>query len=138
MNFLFSTFSLFFILVSGAEDGHRLEVKFSDLRTSTGSVNVCLMNDEGQFLRNCYIGRSYHFNQDEGLRLIFDDLPAGDYAVMAYHDEDGDGNMNRGGLFGLPSEPYAFSNNPSTFFGPPAWRKCLFSVRKDQTISLKF
>ncbi|MEO0732339.1 MAG: DUF2141 domain-containing protein, partial [Bacteroidota bacterium] len=59
-------------------------------------------------------------------------------AIMAFHDEDGNGELDRNGLFGLPSEPYAFSNDPSTLFGPPAWRKCLFSVREDKTISLDF
>ena len=115
-----------------------LEVNLTGLNNHRGSVRICLMNDAGQFLKDCYQGRLYHFNRDEGLRVVFNGVPAGEYAIMAFHDVDGNGELNCDGLFGLPSEAYAFSNNPSTMFGPPKYRKCTFPVNGDRSIVLKF
>ena len=37
-------------------------------------------------------------------------LEPGDYAVAIYHDENGNGQLDKR-LFGIPKEPYGFSNN---------------------------
>jgi uncharacterized protein (DUF2141 family) len=44
------------------------------------------------------------------IEVRFDSLPLGVYAVAVHHDENGDGKMNKG-LFGIPKEGYAVSNN---------------------------
>jgi uncharacterized protein (DUF2141 family) len=51
--------------------------------------------------------------------LALDGLKPGRYAVMAYHDEDGNGELNR--LFGMiPQEGWGLSNNPKVS-GKPAF-----------------
>lgn len=58
--------------------------------------------------------------------LTLENLPAGRYAIMAYHDEDGNGELNR--RFGMfPTEGYALSNNP-TVMGPPSFEDSAFEV----------
>ncbi len=52
----------------------------------------------------------------------------GSYAIAIYHDEDSSGTLNRGGLFGIPSEAVGFSNNPTIFFGPPSLRSVLVNI----------
>ena len=68
----------------------------------------------------------------------FGNLPAGDYAVKAFHDLDGDGAMDTN-PFGLPTEPYAFSNNAVGNMGPARWDRAHFAVSGEtaQTISLR-
>ena len=68
----------------------------------------------------------------------FDNLPAGDYAVKAFHDVNGDGEMNTN-PFGMPTEPYAFSNNAVGNMGPARWDRAHFAVSGEtaQTISLR-
>ncbi len=64
----------------------------------------------------------------------------GTYAIAIYHDEDSSGTINRGGLFGIPSEAVGFSNNPTILFGPPALRSVAFKVdsaNQAMTIRLK-
>jgi uncharacterized protein (DUF2141 family) len=64
----------------------------------------------------------------------------GTYAVAIYHDEDSSGTINRGGLFGIPSEAVGFSNNPTIFLGPPSLRSTLVKVdhpNQSITINLK-
>ena len=52
------------------------------------------------------------------LRFLVSDLPAGRYAVNAFHDENDNGELDTN-LVGIPSEGYGFANDPSTTFGPP-------------------
>jgi uncharacterized protein (DUF2141 family) len=57
----------------------------------------------------------------------FASLPAGDYAIRLFHDVDGDGELDTN-LMGVPSEPFAFSNNALGSFGPAAWEDAVFTV----------
>jgi uncharacterized protein (DUF2141 family) len=68
----------------------------------------------------------------------FENLPAGDYAVKAFHDVNGDGEMNTN-PFGMPVEPYAFSNNAVGNMGPARWSAAHFPVSGEttQTISIR-
>lgn len=67
----------------------------------------------------------------------FADLPAGPYAARMFHDVDGDGQMAVN-PFGLPTEPYGFSNNAVGNMGPASWERARFTVAGDtaQTIDL--
>jgi len=67
----------------------------------------------------------------------FEDLPAGDYAMKAFHDVDGDGRMATN-PFGMPTEPFAFSNNAVGNMGPAGWDRAHFSAAGSvaQTINL--
>ncbi|MEL7485728.1 MAG: DUF2141 domain-containing protein [Pseudomonadota bacterium] len=50
-------------------------------------------------------------NEDGAAIVNLGSMPAGDYAFVAYVDENRDGKLNRGWLgAGKPKEPYAFSN----------------------------
>jgi uncharacterized protein (DUF2141 family) len=50
--------------------------------------------------------------------IVFADLPPGLYAVVVFHDENDDSQLNKG-MFGRPLEPYGISNNPRTLVAPP-------------------
>ena len=70
--------------------------------------------------------------------VTFDGLPDGDYAVRAFHDLNGDGKMNTK-PFGMPVEPFAFSNNAVGNMGPASWDRAKFTVAgaTTQSIDLK-
>ena len=55
------------------------------------------------------------------------DLPPGTYGIRMFHALGGDGDLNTN-LIGIPSEPWAFSNNAVGSFGPPKWGKVRFEV----------
>ena len=52
--------------------------------------------------------------------VVFSNLGPGRYAAVAFHDENGNGRLDRNFL-GVPAEPYGFSNNVQGFLGPPAF-----------------
>lgn len=67
------------------------------------------------------------------------ELPPGRYGIKLFHDVNGDGKMGTN-PFGMPTEPYAFSNNAPAQFGPAKWDAAAFDVAAPaatHTIKLK-
>jgi len=60
------------------------------------------------------------------------DLPAGQYGIKLFHDVDGDGKMGMN-PFGMPTEPFAFSNSAPAQFGPAKWDAAKFDVAAPAT-----
>ena len=52
--------------------------------------------------------------------VVFSNLGPGRYAAVAFHDENGNGKLDKNFL-GVPAEPYGFSNNAQGFLGPPTF-----------------
>ena len=104
----------------------------------TGKVMVALFNSEDAYTGGQPVASAEADASGETAVAVFDALPAGDYAVRAFHDVNGDGRMNTN-PFGMPVEPYAFSNNAVGMMGPATWERARFSVSGDtaQTISIK-
>ena len=63
---------------------------------------------------------------------VFDDVPAGPFAVSVYHDEDGNGELNSAAL-GIPSEPYGFSADAGGLFGPPSFEEAHIELAAGET-----
>jgi uncharacterized protein (DUF2141 family) len=63
----------------------------------------------------------------DGARVTLSGLAPGDYGFKAFHDLNGDGEMNTN-PFGMPVEPYAFSNNAVGNMGPASWDRARFTV----------
>ncbi len=63
-------------------------------------------------------------------------LERGTYAVKAYVDRDGNGELNRG-AFGAPSEPYGFSKDARGAFGPPSFAEAAFTF-DGKSLSISF
>jgi uncharacterized protein (DUF2141 family) len=61
------------------------------------------------------------------LRVTFNNLSPGSYAVAAFHDANGDHQLNRNFL-GMPVEGLGFSGNPIIRTGPPRFGECVFVV----------
>ena len=103
-----------------------------------GAVMVALYDSEAGYAGERPVGRQ-RLDVAAGQRTaVFEGLPAGDYAAKAFHDLNGDGEMNFN-PFGIPTEPYAFSNNAAGNMGPASWERARFAVsgRAAQTIVLR-
>jgi uncharacterized protein (DUF2141 family) len=58
------------------------------------------------------------------------DVPPGEYAAQAFHDENDNGTLDRN-FFGLPKEAMGFSNNAPIHLGPPRFAVAAFNVGAD-------
>lgn len=71
--------------------------------------------------------------------LSIADLPAGRYGAKIFHDVNGNGKMDTN-PFGMPVEPFAFSNNARGAMGPAKWDDAAFTLDAAgtaQTISFR-
>lgn len=110
--------------------GVRLQIEVDGVRSNDGLITITVYpDDRSRFL--------VHRGQIGVLRTPAHSpvthycaaLPApGRYAVVVYHDANGDMAFNRTRL-GLPGEDYGLSNNPPTFFGLPQFESVLITTK---------
>ncbi|MFC5302168.1 DUF2141 domain-containing protein [Azospira restricta] len=115
-----------------AGDDATLTVTLQNVRDARGALRAGLYRDPATFRKEDQAVSVAQVPAAAGaVSLVFRDLPPGRYAVMAYHDENGDGTLNR--RFGMfPSEGYGLSNNPQVA-GPPAFADSAFEVAAPAT-----
>ena len=69
--------------------------------------------------------------------LVMRDLPHGEYAISAYHDQNGNGRLDTG-LFRIPKEPIGTSNDAKVRFGPPSYDDARFVLNQPElTITIQ-
>ena len=59
--------------------------------------------------------------------IVFTNLRPGRYAVVALHDENGNGYLDKN-FVGFPTEPYGFSNGAEGFLGPPSFSDAAMAI----------
>jgi uncharacterized protein (DUF2141 family) len=124
---------------TGPASAVRLQVAVEGVRSSDGLVAVTLYADDSRrFLArrgSLYVGR---VPARAGTTRVCIHLPGpGTYALVVYHDADGNRRFNRSGL-GLPVEGYGFSNNAPAIFGLPSFRRVRIAVpRTDMGMSIR-
>lgn len=120
-----------------AQDGRHAVTLTFEIGLPGGRVLVALYDSEAAYRTDRPAARAA-LDASQPVVAVFRDLAPGDYAVKAFHDVDGDGEMDRN-PFGMPTEPFAFSNNAVGHMGPASWAEARFPVSGDvaQTIRLR-
>ena len=136
------TFALAAVLLAAAsgvsaQEASRVTLAF-ETGARTGRVMVALYDSEAAWNANRPVARARVDAAGEPVAAVFEDLPPVDYGAKSFHDVDGDGEMDIN-PFGMPTEPYAFSNNAVGNMGPASWSRARFAVSGDvaQTIVLR-
>jgi uncharacterized protein (DUF2141 family) len=62
--------------------------------------------------------------------VVFENLPAGTYAISVFHEENGRKKMDSN-FIGIPKEGVGSSNNPKPSFGPPDFDDAKFKFSGD-------
>lgn len=140
INPLFVLFFLFTIFGFSSDSQHSdsqtgsLTIVFSGIESDKGTVKVALANSEQNYKdhQNPFIGLTIPISNKKAITVI-DELPFGEYAVKAFHDEDGNDMLNTNFL-GIPTEDYGFSNDARGIFGPPSWSDAKFILNSEQLI----
>ncbi|MDP2830144.1 MAG: DUF2141 domain-containing protein [Sulfuricellaceae bacterium] len=104
-----------------------LEVEVTGVRSAEGQVKLMLFERAEGFRKEDKSREVLVLPATVGtVRGVFSALPPGRYAIVSYHDEDGDGKLKlRFGMF--PREGYGLSANPSVS-APPAFKDAAFDV----------
>ena len=129
-------------VLAGAPMAHTQEVSRIEVsvetEAQTGTVNIVLYDSEAGYESGPPV-RMARLDVAKGETMAsFEGLAAGDYALKSFHDVNDNGRMDTN-PFGMPIEPYAFSNNAVGNMGPAKWDRAHFSVSgtASQTLILR-
>lgn len=115
------------IVTGGTAVAADLAVSVGTVRDAAGQVKVVLYDRPDAFRKEAQSRAIQTVPAVPGMvEVVFRDLPAGTYAIMAYHDEDASGDLNRF-LGMIPTEGYALSNDPEVT-GPPSFEASAFAL----------
>ena len=119
--------------------GSTLNLTINGVRDDQGVVRAGIYNSPDTFPKEGKaMARTAAPAKAGSVKLQFTDLPAGKYAVIVYHDENNDGQMDK--RFGMiPIEGYGLSNNIKAS-GKPSFDQCAFEVpeTQSQAIDLRY
>jgi uncharacterized protein (DUF2141 family) len=112
--------------------------------TATVTVEMTGLQPQGQVLMQVFNSEeSYRAGNGIAVRqipvtgptasVVFSDVPTGQYAVRLFHDLNGNGELDTN-PFGIPTEPFAFSNNARGSFGPASWQQAVFTLNAGENV----
>lgn len=121
-------------LLSKGETGSlaNLDLKV-DVADAKGTIYVALFSDKEGYDEDASSASGAAEVKGEQVAFTFKDLQPGRYAVKAFQDMNGDGELNTSAI-GIPTEPFAFSNNAPAGFGPPSFEKAAFQLEAGTTL----
>lgn len=114
------------ILTASLASAADLTVQIDDVKSSEGFLSIAVYNSADTFLKKPLTGVRTQAVK-EGKSIVVKDLPAGEYALVVFHDVNQNGKMDKN-MMGIPTEDYAFSNNAMGTMGPPSFDAAKFQI----------
>lgn len=105
-----------------------IKVEVTGMRRDNGKLGCSLFNGAEGFPRDgSKVFRHLWASPIKNGRgeCFFSGVPAGDYAVTVFHDENSNGKFDMNWM-GMPLEGYGFSNNIKPRFKAPSFDECKF------------
>lgn len=93
---------------AGAAQAGDVTVTLTGVQARAGQLLITLQT-EGQFMQQAGLAQRVENPGAGEVTVTFVDVPAGDYALSAFHDENGDYRMQASEI-GIPMEGWAMSN----------------------------
>lgn len=123
---------LLFVMHFGDGQGYELAIEVENIKKSGGNFMVAVFDRPEKFMSDqacSSLVTPVGSGGSQKLRLTVN--KPGVYAVCMFQDLNGNGKLDRNRL-GIPSEPYGFSNNPATFWGPPDFDETSFQFKGEK------
>jgi len=114
-----------------------ITVKVIGLKNEKGTLGLGLFNTDQYFLKEKgkYKKAQVKITKD-GTFHTFKNIPEGVYAVTVYHDENGNGKLDKN-FIGFPKEGVGISNDAKGSFGPPTFKDAKFVLKEHKTVTIQ-
>ena len=112
-----------------------LTVNISDVNQGKGHVMVGIYSGSDAFSQGITSFASRVKAENEQEQVVFKDVPAGEYAIKIYQDENSNQKLDFN-FIGIPKEGYGFSNNVGRF-GSPKYQEAKFMVEEKTEIQIE-
>ena len=135
MRTIFFTLLMIFAgtVVASAQQKHKLTINITDIQVVKGSLLVAVC-DKDNFMKGNVKSGIAPVNGGK-VTVEIADLPAGDYAVMLFHDENGNYQVDMDES-GIPMEGVGFSG-VDLFVGMPTFEECKFTLSESLSMTIK-
>jgi len=123
---------LFIGLICHAQSSGTLTIDAANFKSDKGVAVVHLFREQDDVPKKPFRNASQVIVNGRA-RIVFLDLPHGDYAAILFQDENSNGILDH--RFGFPNEPMGFSNDwkLSLFSGMPTFYKLRFEFSKSKS-----
>ncbi len=112
-------------------------VTIENAETAAGKIMISLVQGEAEFKGEASPIAALTRRAIAGpMGFVFKDLPEGEYALQIMHDVNDNGELDSN-FIGMPTEPWAFSNNATGNMGPPGWQDVKFLINGDVEQSIR-
>ena len=126
------------LAASASASAATVQVKIDGVTSDKGALHVAVCDQE-TFLKKCKLTASAPARVGS-VTIDVPNVPAGTWAVLAYHDANGNNELDRN-FVGMPKEGYGFSNGATAKFGPPSFKDAAMTVGEGNasaTVTLKY
>lgn len=127
----FTAIALLAASLPGLASAADLTLTIKDILTAEGTLRVGLYDANSYEAGDAVAGVNIEVGGTEATATV-KGLAPGVYAIKLFHDVDNDGKMAVN-PFGMPTEPFAFSNSAKGRFGPAKWDAAKFEVSESGT-----
>ena len=130
--------TLFLLIIFGcsftfAQTSGTLIIEIESFRNDDGKVAISVHNGEDGFPggEETMVQATFAIIENGKAIVEFENLPFGEYAVSAYHDEDTNQELDINWL-GIPKEGTGASNDAKGKMGPPKYEDARFEFKEDK------
>lgn len=120
------------LLTSARLEAATVTVAFPHVKNQSAPIYVAMINNPQMWDKEVATNTAYRqviFHPKAGQPEVRGDIETvepGTYAIKVFQDVAGTGKLETD-FFGIPTEPYGFSQNPDSF-GLPTFSECAFDV----------
>lgn len=111
--------------VTDSIPSYTITITIPNVVNDEGSILAGLHNTE-TFMKGPGVQNLQSEIKDGKVTLIFKNVPAGEYAILAMHDKNDNKQMDMEN--GMPQEDYGMTGTPNAF-GPPVFSDAKFTLK---------
>ena len=122
--------------IYGRNEDVKITVKITNIEDVKGFLEISFYNRSDDFPKENKQYKMKRVKVSSPSMSVSFELPKGVWALAMYQDLNNDKKCNLN-FFGIPREPYGFSNNVKPILSAPSFDRCKFNLYKPKTISVK-
>lgn len=120
------------LLMSSNAFANTLTFTIDGIKNAEGKILVQIFSGEENYNQGIAFSGMMVNAKKGKVKVLFGDLPKGEYAIRYFHDQNDNGELESN-LLGMPTEGYGFSNNAKANFGPAKYQSMKFIIAQANT-----
>lgn len=115
---------------------NNINLEIQNIKSIKGDIFIGLYTERDNFTDTTnYFKSAVKKVDSNNIKHTFNHIPNGKYAISVFQDTNNNKKHDKN-FFGVPTEPYGFSNNPTILFSKPSFEECSFILNKNKTIKI--